>query len=130
MSGGASVAGERTTTIDFVARGEVPDEWQLVLVEQGPWPGPIEGELRRLQDRLYGTIDAALQGKVAEKYPESKGKNILIRLDGYNLPTREVAAFFDRFSKGVFSTPDYKEALQNSPFVRGITFQAKLESIK
>src|SRR5882757_8227165 len=97
---------ERTTLVDFIARGGTADEWNMVLVEQGPWTGSIESQLRRLQDRLYGTIDAALDGKLAEKFPESKGKKIIIRLDGYNLPKAEVAEFFDRFSKGVFSTSD------------------------
>lgn len=120
---------ERTTVVDFVARGKTPDEWMMVLVEQGPWTDSIESQLRRLQDRLYGTIDAALQGKLAEKFPESKGKKIIIRLDGYNVPQAEVAAFFDRFSKGVLATPDHKHALKNNQFVKNVSFQANFESI-
>ena len=120
---------DRTTLVDFVARGATPDEWKMVLVEQGPWTGPIDGELRRLQDRLYGTVDAALDGQLAEKFPESAGKKIVIQLDGYNLPRTEISEFFDRFSKGVLLTADYRRALKNNRFVKGITFELNFESI-
>ena len=120
---------ERTTLVDFVARGATPDEWKMVLVEQGPWTGPIENELRRLQDRLCGAIDAALGGQLAERFPESIGKKLVVQLDGYNLPRSEVSEFFDRFSKGIFSTTDYQRALENSRFVKDIEFELNFESI-
>jgi len=120
---------ERTTLVDFVARGATPDEWKMVLVEQGPWTGPIENELRRLQDRLYGTIDAALDGQLAERFPESIGKKLVVQLDGYDLPRSEVSEFFDRFSKGILSTADYRRALKNSRFVKDIAFELNFESI-
>jgi hypothetical protein len=102
------------------------DEWKMVLV---PWGGRIEAQLRRLQERLYGTIDAALDGQLAEKYPESLGKRIVVQLDSYNLPKAEVAEFFERFSKGVFQTADYQQALKNSRFVKDISFELNFESI-
>jgi hypothetical protein len=120
---------QKTTVVDFVARGDTADEWKMVLVEEGPWTGSIESQLRRLQERLYGTIDAALDGKLAEKFPESKGGKIVIRLDGYNLPRAEVSEFFDRFSKSVLSTADYQRALKNNRFVKGVSFQSNFESI-
>lgn len=117
------------TIVDFVAKGDAPDEWKLVLVEEGPWTGPIEDQLRRVQDRLYGSIDAALDGQLAEKFPESRGKKIVIQLDSYNLPRAEVAEFFDRFSKGVLSTADYQQALQGNAFVKDISFRLNFETI-
>lgn len=123
------MSAERTTVVDFVAKGATPDEWKMVLVEEGPWIGSIDTQLGRVQDRLYGAIDAALDGQLAERFPESSGKKIIIQLDGYNLPKAEVAEFFDRFSKGVLSKPDYQQALQNNRFIRGIAFQVNFESI-
>ncbi len=121
---------ERTTVVDFVARGDGPDEWKMVLVEEGPWNGSVETELRRVQDRLYGTVDAALDGQLAERFPESKGKRVIVQLDCYNCPGTEVSEFFDRFSKGVFATADYEQALDRSPFVSGIAFHLNLQAIK
>jgi hypothetical protein len=120
---------EHVTIVDFVARGEAEDEWKMVLVEQGPWTGLIDDQLKRLQERLYGTIDAALEGQLAEQFPESKGKKLIVQLDAYNVPRAEVSEFFDRFSGGVLSTPDYRQALKNNQFVKGITFELNFESI-
>jgi hypothetical protein len=118
-----------TTLIDFVARGETPDEWRLVIVEEGPWHGSIESQLRRVQDRLYGAMDAALDGEVASRFPESVGKKFVIQFDGYNLPDAQVEAFFDDFRGAVLQTPDYKAALVSNSFVKDITFRINLASI-
>jgi hypothetical protein len=121
--------GRKDTTVDFIARGSSPDEWKMVLVESGPWSEEIASHLRCLQDRLYGCIDAALDGQLAEKFPESLGKNIVIQLDCYNLPRHEVQEFFKRFADGVLSVADYKEAIAKNRFVRQISFEITFDSI-
>ena len=115
--------------IDFVARGPLPNEWRLVLVEQGPWTGPVADEIRRVQERLYGCLDAALDGLVAEKLPDSKGGDVVISLACYNLPAKEVAAFFDAWRAGVLKIPDYEAALNKSPFVGKIRFDITFDAI-
>lgn len=115
--------------VDFVARGASPDEWLMVLVEQDPWSNDVEGELRRLQKRLYDCLDAIFDGKLAKKFPEIVGKDILIRLDCYNLPRTDVASFIDRFSAGIFAGGDYKAELMKKAFVRSVTFKADFDSI-
>ena len=101
----------------------------MVIVEEGPWRDAVEVQLGRVQDRLYGCIDAALDGQLASKYPESQGKKIVIQLDCYNLPRDEVAEFFERFSSGVLETASYRVALNKSRFVRGISFELNFEMI-
>lgn len=118
-----------TFIVNFIARGTNPDEWKMVLVEQGPWRESVADELARLQNRLYECIDAALDGQLAEKFPETRGAKVIIRLDAYNVPADEVRDFFARFSDGVFKTPDYKAALRNSTFVQDISFELNLDSI-
>jgi len=125
---GQLMTNERSTLVDFVAK-ESDNEWQLVLVEEGPWDGPIDGHLSRIQDRLYGCLDAALDGKVYEQFPDSKGKNIVIQLDCYNVPKAEVSEFFDRFSNGVLATPDYQSALKGNKYVRDVKFRVTFDSI-
>jgi glutathione S-transferase len=113
--------------VNFVARGNGPDEWRVVLVEEGPWRDP-ESALRRLQERLYGCIDA-LDGQLAAQFPESSGKRIVIHLDCYNLPEATVAPFFERFSRGALITSDYAEALKACPHVTGIGFAVTFDQI-
>ncbi|TXH05499.1 MAG: hypothetical protein E6R07_01435 [Nevskiaceae bacterium] len=123
------MSNERTTVVDFVAKGETPEEWKMVLVEEGPWKGAIQTQLRRVQERLYGCLDAALDGQLAEKFPESNGKRVVIQLDCYNLPRDKVAEFFNNFSSGVLEMPDYQQALKESSFVKGISFELNFEAV-
>ena|SRR5690606_16140467 len=109
-------------TVDFITK----DPWQMVLVEEGPWDD-VTANLRRVQDRLYTCVDAAIEGKLVELYPDSAGAAILIRLDGYNLPMPDTQEFFDRFSSAVLELPEYKEAVTNSPHISGIRFVAHFE---
>lgn len=109
-------------TVDFITK----DPWQMVLVEEGPWDD-VAANLQRLQERFYTCIDAVIDGVLAERYPDSTGATVLIRLDGYRLPMPDTREFFDRFSSTVLELPDYKAALGNSPYVSGIQFVAHFE---
>ena len=117
------------TTVDFIARGSTPEEWKMVLVETGPWLKPIDLHLRDLQERLYGCLDAALDGKLAEQFPESLGKSVVIQLDCYNVPKNNVRAFFNSFADGVLLIEDYRQALVGNRFVKGISFEVTFDSI-
>jgi hypothetical protein len=74
----------------------------MVLVEQGPWAGPIANEMRRLQDRLYGTLDAAIDGQLAEQFPESKGKQSLSNCTDTTCPGMKLPAFWRGSSEACF----------------------------
>jgi hypothetical protein len=124
-----SMSVERTTVVDFVAKGDSPDEWKMVLVEEGPWSGSIADRLRRIQERMYGCIDAALDGQLAARFPDSKGKRVIVQLDCYNVPRVEVEDFFQCFSSEVLSLDDYRQALEHSAFVQGIGFDISFDSI-
>ena len=120
----------RRTLVDFVARGQSDDEWLLVLVEEGPWTSAIEDRLRSIQERLYGCVDAALDGDLAQKFPDTNGKRIIVRLDCYDGPAAEVSEFFSKFADGIFRIPDYAQALANTPHAREIAFELNLETLE
>ena len=99
----------------------------MVLVEEGPWPpDEINANLCRVQERLYNCVDAALDGNLAERYPESKGKPVVIRLDAYDLPEQEVREFFAVFAESVPRLPEYAAALASNVFVTRISFELSL----
>jgi len=111
-------------TVDFVARCQPHGGWALVLVEEGPWGHEdVSAHLSRLQERLYGCLDAALDGAVTARYPESKGKPLVIRLNAFNVPEAEVREFFRRFSDGLPTLPDYAGALASQHFFPSISFE-------
>ena len=119
-----------STVVDFVAKSDDPSIWLMILVEQGPWErNEISDELSRIQNRLYDSVDAAIDGQLATKFPETFGKIIQVQLDGYNLPEIEISEFFKSFSENIFKIQDYSLALENSKHVSGIKFELNLEKI-
>ena len=94
------------------------------------WWAPSERNpqtrLQSIQDRLYNCIDAAIDGQLAEQFPQTLGKRIVIELDCYDSPEAEIIEFFDRFSGGVLALDDYRNALSKSPYVREIAFNLNL----
>src|SRR3954454_18961996 len=99
-----------SVTIDFVAFDDERDACLLVLVEQGPWSGAIEDHLKVLQDRLYGCLEAALDGQVAERFLRAANMKMVVRVDCYGVPRDDVDEFIDRFSESVLNMPDYSPA--------------------
>ncbi len=118
----------QTFVVDFVVKGDSPDVMKMVLVEEGGW-SDIDDRLRRLQQRMYGCIDAAIDGQLTEQFPETKGKKIIVSVDFYDAPQKEASEFFDRFSKQVFLIPSYRAALTQSRFVNEIAFEANFETL-
>ena len=118
-----------TVTVDFVARGSNSEPWQLVLIEQGPWrPDEIDLRLRNLQARLYGCIDAVLDGELANTFPESKGAKVSIRVDGYDLPDEAVCSFFQRFSEEALKQSAYANTPNGPGFEAELSFELNLVS--
>jgi len=119
-----------SVTVDFIAKGSDSDPWAMVLVEEGPWAkAEVEGQLQRIQDRLYGCIEAALEGQLAEQFPASKGKAVAVRLDCYNVPRTEVTEFFERFSRHALRLSGYEKALKSSAFVSSLSFEVTFDAI-
>ena len=118
-------------TIDFVAFDPELGAWMLVLVEAGPWNEvTIEGRLVVLQDRLYGCLEAALDGQFAERFSEAADARVIVRVDCYDCygTTRDkVDAFMQRFSAGIRDMPDYSPA--SSPWVRSLEVEVTHDEI-
>jgi hypothetical protein len=99
----------------------------MILVEQGPWEGLLGDNLRRLQERLYECLDAVLDGQLADKYPSSRGKAVVIQVDGYGLPRNSVESFFSRFAEGVLQTGGYARDAKENEFASQISFELNLK---
>lgn len=121
---------ENTFVVDFIASEHSGNEWKMVIIEEGDWSGEISNHLHRIQERFYECIDAALDGQLAEQFPESKGKDIVIQLDCYDAPKEEILDFFNSFSGMVMSLPDYDYALKNSEFVKSINFEITFDKTR
>lgn len=107
--------------VEFVAKSDSADEWQIFLFEQGPWED-VSRELLRFQERLYDCIDTVIDGHVAAKFPGSKGARVVIRVYCSDLPKADVADFFQRFTKGIFRDGEYSVALERQNYASEIAF--------
>ena len=112
-------------TADFIAR----DPWRMVLVEQGPWDD-LKANLLRVQERLYGCLDAAVDGQLAKLYPASIGSVVTLQLDCYALPQEPIASLFQEFSSAVLGLSFYAQALASSKFVAGINFAVNFDQLE
>lgn len=113
--------------IDFLAKGEDENQWLVVLVEEASAEYDSDEFLYDFQDRLYNCLDAIIDGQLADKFPDTLNKDIVIRVDCYQVPRQEVEEFFDSFSTGVLAVPDYAEALANSSYVNNIAFEINFD---
>ena len=113
-------------TVNFVAPTDDPNIWKIVFVETGPWDD-IPKELHRLQERLYDCIEGAIDGALAEQYPDTNAKAITLQLEGCDLPEKDVREFWNAFSSGVVKIPEFASALANSPYVTGFNFELNLD---
>jgi hypothetical protein len=113
--------------VDFIAFDDDRDACLMVLVEEGPWIGALEDHLHRLQERIYGCLDAALDGQLAEQFPDSRGKIVVVQIDCYDVPREAVDAFVQRFASGVGLLGQYSP--EGSPFVRKFLFEVNHGSV-
>ncbi len=114
-------------TVNFVDFDDEREVCLMVLVEEGPWGDQVHDHLVRLQGRIYGCLDAALDGQLAEMFPRSKGMTVVVQVDCYDVPQTAIEDFIQRFSEGVTSLPDY--STDASPFVREFLFEVNHDTL-
>ena len=121
----------RRLTIDLVTERPSDGAFILVLIEEGPWdPAETEAQLRRIQDRLYDCIDAAVDGHLVAQYPDSCGKPVVIRLDCYDTPGQPVRDFMTRFAEAIANSEEIQRDLVDQGFVQSIGFEFNQRTLK
>jgi hypothetical protein len=124
LFGSRSRPATQQVKIDLVTEHPETGVFAIILVETGPWtPGTEEAELRRIQGRLYDCVDVAVDGHLAAKYPNSRGRPVRIQLDTYDIPEGLVRPFFDRFADHVGAWVEVQEAIQAKQNVKSIAFE-------
>jgi hypothetical protein len=86
---------EQTDTVDFVSVDSVSDNLLLTISDHLAWDeGEGEGEhLLLLQKKLNAYLRFIESGAISKKFPEAKGRNVVINLVG-QFPLSEKASFF------------------------------------
>jgi hypothetical protein len=108
-------------TINFITEDSANDEYVLYLVEEGPWfPSQIEERMRSLQERIYNAVDAAMDGHVAAKCPDSKGRRVRVQVDCHDDPPPDVDEMVTRINDFVGGDEQYQRDVSGSCFVRAL----------
>jgi hypothetical protein len=117
-------------TIDLVTHDPKQDAFVLVAVEQGPWPpNTTDEQLLRLQNKLLDYVNVAVDGGLAQRYPESLGKPVIIRLDSYDTPREQTEELFFCVAEYVHQSSDIQAAVTNKRYVAGLTFEINQRSL-
>lgn len=97
-----------------------------MLTAVGPWHD-VPRELLKLQECLYDNLDAVLDGQVTATFPALKGCKIVIRVVCVDAPEKDVRAFFERFTAGIFQQDDYRKARDKHEHASDIGFSITFE---
>jgi len=109
--------------LDFITYDPTNDEFVLYLVEDGPWPDDEAGErkyLEDLQDRLLCAADAAIDGGVAKKFPDSRGKRVRIQVDSPHGAPPSVDELVEAVERYVHEDAEYTDALEALQHISGL----------
>jgi hypothetical protein len=113
----------RETTLELVTYDPRSDEFVLYVVEDGPWPSSDPEWrtcLRRIQDRIFEAVDAAVHGGLAKKFADSIGKPIRVELDspsGTPVRVEELVAAIRRF---LAEDEEYRKVIAESPYIKAL----------
>jgi hypothetical protein len=110
-------------TIDFITETPETGEFALILVEDGPWPNKDANWnecLSRIQNRIYDAIDIAIDGHLAAKHPNSKGRSVRVQIDSPSGLPPALAKLVARMKEHIEKDAEYSKAIKQSRFVQNL----------
>jgi hypothetical protein len=114
-----------SVTIDVVSFDPVRDQYALHfrLVENENLPDRVDerrARLKAIQDRVFSAFDAAIDGQLAGKYPETLGQTVRIQVDCPFGKNDEIELVVSRVADYVNTSPEYVTAAKESTYVRAV----------
>lgn len=119
------------TSIDLITENPKTDEFALILVEDGPWPTSDTAwpeYLRRIQGRIYDAIDVAVDGHLAAKYPDSRGKPVRVEVNCPSGVPPALATLVGEIRAYIAADGEYSKAIAKSPFIQGLIIATRQEA--
>jgi hypothetical protein len=83
---------EHAHVIDLIADDTKTGEVTLIMLEERPWDGS-EIRLFQLQEKINAYLSFALDGEMAEAYPQFANRKLRIQLDCVGMPDSGVVEF-------------------------------------
>jgi hypothetical protein len=76
-------------TVDLITHDPVKDQFVLIIVHSGEWDGSADEEESLLQ-KLNSYLHFALDGELAQRYPQATGKNVRLQIDSASGPPSNI----------------------------------------
>ena len=83
---------EHAHVIDLIADDTKSGEVTLIMLEERPWDGS-ELRLFQLQEKINAYLSFALDGEMAEAYPQFADRKLRLQLDCVGMPDSSVVQF-------------------------------------
>jgi hypothetical protein len=113
-----------SATIDIFTETPQTGEFALIIVEDGPWPdenSDWSNCLSRIQSRIYNAMDIAIDGHLAAKYPDAKGRRVRIQIDSpRGIPKRLMQLISNLRNLLDQEKNEYHIAIKQSKFTQGL----------
>ncbi len=109
--------------IDLITEDPQTGEFVLYLVGDGPWPSPgdpLNEKLSMIQHRIFDAVDLAVDGRLAQKFKESIGKDIRVQIDSPQGAPRALQALVEKVRAFLADDREYSSAISRSAFVAKI----------
>jgi len=88
----------KAVTIDFIGEHKATGEVMLIMRQKSRWTGD-QRDLEGLQDRVNVYLQFALDGQMAEDYPQFSGRPIRIIIACLQDPPEAVTSFVARMAE-------------------------------
>ena len=86
------------------------------------WSGDEADNLRRVQDRIYTCVDAAIDGGLAAAMPETSGAPVELRLDVLDAPLDLLTRLVQAVSSHVGTDSSYQSEIRESEHLQSLDF--------
>ena len=102
---------ENAKIVDLIEVDPLTDEVVLVMIERRPW-GADPRQFQQIEEKINRYLGYALDGHLAEHYPQYQGKQVHLRLDCAEAPAGEALRFV--------------AAAQHAASAHGVAFDARV----
>jgi len=89
---------ENARVVDLISVDPSSDQVVLTMIERRPW-GADERQFQQIEEKINRYMGYALDGFLAEHYPEYEGKRVQIRLECAEEPHGEAVLFVKAASR-------------------------------
>ncbi len=109
--------------VDLVTRAK-DGAFVFTLIEEGPWDPPdVDVKLLALTGRISDCVTALINGRLAERFPASKGCPAVIQVNSFETPREHVASLLVSLQSQFTSNADIQQKIEADQFISSLSLR-------